>query len=156
MTGCIPYVVRSIVCKQAREGEKIKLRKPFAFRAAAVLTLAGGAVIAAPAVLHGQVLATSSHQTATATNAPLYIQLPADTNGGSGSDVSNTTPAYEILSYDFSVENPTTSRSGSSGSGGGQAKFNDLTLIKYIDSSTVQLFRSVVSGGRYKQIQLNV
>ena len=49
----------------------MKLRRQFAFRAVAVLALAGGAVVAAPAVLHDQVQATSSHQTAGPPSFPL-------------------------------------------------------------------------------------
>jgi len=136
----------------------MKLRRQFAFRAVAVLGLAGGAVVAAPAVLHDQVLATSSHQTAGNPTFPLYLQLPAaDTNGASSSTVDSATPVVEIQSYQFGVENPTTISSATGGSGGGsKVRFDELTLTKQIGSSTTQFLRSLSSGGRYKQIQLNV
>lgn len=61
----------------------------------------------------------------------------------------------EIQTYQFGVENATTV-SSTGGTSSGKVRFDELTLTKRIDSSTIQFFRSLTSGGRYKQIQLNV
>ncbi|MDQ2745418.1 MAG: type VI secretion system tube protein Hcp [Chloroflexota bacterium] len=134
----------------------MKLRRQFAFRAVAVLALAGGAVVAAPAVLHDQVQATSSHQT-TSSSAPLIVQLPAstDTNGDSNSAVDPSTPSYAISAYTFGVENPTTI-SSTGGASSGKAKFDNFTITEPVGTYSIQYFKSLASGGHYRQIAINV
>jgi len=113
-------------------------------------------VVAAPAVLHDQVLATSSHQTATS-SAPIIVQLPAsnDTNGGSTSAVDANTPAYAISSYSFGVENPATI-SSTGGTSSGRAKFDNFTITEPVGTYSIQYFNSLTSGGHYNQIAINV
>lgn len=134
----------------------MKLGRQFAFRAVAVLALAGGAVVAAPAVLHDQVQATSSHQT-TNSSAPLIVQLPPsnDPYGGSNSVVDSNTPTHAISAYSFGVENPVTT-SGTGGSGQGKAKLDDFIITEPVGTYSIQYSKSLTAGGRYNQIAISV
>jgi type VI secretion system Hcp family effector len=64
--------------------------------------------------------------------------------------------AFEIKEFNFDVENPATVGSGTSGAGGGKAKFNDFNITKTTDKSSPQFFRNMVAGAHYKKVTLSM
>lgn len=53
-------------------------------------------------------------------------------------------------------ENPATIGSASSGSGQGKAKLDDFTITEPVGTYSIQYFKSLTSGGHYRQIAINV
>jgi type VI secretion system secreted protein Hcp len=64
--------------------------------------------------------------------------------------------AFEISSWSFAIENPTTIGSGTSGAGSGKAKFNEFTIKKLVDSASPYFFRNCVAGAHYKKVVLEM
>jgi type VI secretion system secreted protein Hcp len=54
--------------------------------------------------------------------------------------------AIDVESYSWSVENPTTIGSATSGAGAGKAKFNEFTITKKIDEASPLLFKQMSTG----------
>jgi type VI secretion system Hcp family effector len=71
-------------------------------------------------------------------------------------DDDSTTVAFEIKDFSFSVENPTTIGSATSGAGAGKIKFNEFTITKRIDKASPVLFKSCASGEHYKKVTLQM
>jgi type VI secretion system secreted protein Hcp len=65
-------------------------------------------------------------------------------------------PAFEISSWSFAIENPTTIGSGTSGAGSGKAKFNEFSIKKTTDSASPAFFRNCVAGAHYKKVTLEM
>jgi type VI secretion system secreted protein Hcp len=60
----------------------------------------------------------------------------------------------EIKSFDYSVENPTTIGSATSGAGAGKAKFNDLEIEKNVDQTSPQVFQALAAGQHYNGVEI--
>ena len=64
--------------------------------------------------------------------------------------------AIELISFDWSAENPVTIGSASGGSGAGKAKLNRLTVEKRVDSASAALFQRLASGAHIPSMELFV
>jgi len=62
--------------------------------------------------------------------------------------------AFEIKDFSFSVENPTTVGSGTSGAGAGKAKFNEFEITKQTDRASPVFFTNCVAGIHYDKVYL--
>jgi type VI secretion system secreted protein Hcp len=62
--------------------------------------------------------------------------------------------AFEIKDWSFSVENPTTIGSATSGAGSGKAKFNEFTIKKTTDSASPALFVDIGTGSHFNKVVL--
>src|SRR5215207_5063911 len=62
------------------------------------------------------------------------------------STVGKTTDAIAVQSFEWGVENTTTIGSTSGGAGTGKAQFNELTVVKNVDSTSPALFQRVGTG----------
>ncbi len=58
-------------------------------------------------------------------------------------------PAFEIKDFTFSVENPTTIGSATSGAGGGKTKFNEFTITKDVSADSPNLLATLTKGLHY-------
>jgi len=65
-------------------------------------------------------------------------------------------PAFEINTWSFAIENPTTIGSATSGAGGGKAKLNEFSIKKIIDSASPAFFKNCVAGAHYKKVTLEM
>jgi type VI protein secretion system component Hcp len=65
-------------------------------------------------------------------------------------------PAFEINTWSFGIENPTSIGSATSGAGSGKAKLNEFTIKKVIDSASPAFFRNCVAGAHYKKVTLEM
>jgi type VI secretion system secreted protein Hcp len=73
---------------------------------------------------------------------------------GGTDDDAKTNGAFEIKDFSFSVENPSTIGSATSGAGAGKAKFNEFEITKTTDRASPQFFKNCVAGIHYKKVQL--
>jgi len=64
--------------------------------------------------------------------------------------------AFEVQSFSFGIENPTTIGSQSGGAGAGKAKFSEMTLLKKVDSASAALFRACGAGDHFTRMMLAV
>src|SRR5262249_33750958 len=62
--------------------------------------------------------------------------------------------AFEIKDFSFSVENPSTIGSATSGAGAGKAKFNEFEITKTTDSASPTFFKNCVAGVHYGKVTL--
>jgi type VI secretion system secreted protein Hcp len=67
-----------------------------------------------------------------------------------------TVKAFEVQSFSFGIENPTSLGSASGGAGTGKAKFSEMTLLKKVDSASPALFRTCATGEHYTKMVLAV
>ena len=61
---------------------------------------------------------------------------------------------FEIDSFSFGVENPTTIGSATGGAGAGKAKFNEFHVMKSTDKASPVLFLKCASGAHLKEAVL--
>jgi type VI secretion system secreted protein Hcp len=61
-----------------------------------------------------------------------------------------------VNAVDFSVENPTTIGSTSTGAGAGKAKFNAIKVSKHVDSASPALFQALTTGAHFPVVKLFV
>ena len=64
--------------------------------------------------------------------------------------------ALEVLSFNFSVAQAETSGSGSTGAGAGKAKFEDFTIEKFVDMSSVPLYVACAAGAHFPTVMLAI
>ena len=64
--------------------------------------------------------------------------------------------AIDLISFDWSAENPTTVGSATGGAGTGKAKLNRLTVEKRVDSASAALFQRMASGLHFPSMELFV
>jgi type VI secretion system secreted protein Hcp len=62
--------------------------------------------------------------------------------------------AFELKDFSFSIENPTTIGSATSGAGAGKAKFNEFEITKTTDSASPMFFKNCVAGIHYGKVFL--
>lgn len=65
-------------------------------------------------------------------------------------------PAFEISTWSFGIENPTSIGSATGGAGSGKAKLNEFTIKKVIDQASPAFFRNCVAGAHYKKVVLEM
>jgi type VI secretion system secreted protein Hcp len=64
--------------------------------------------------------------------------------------------ALELLSISFGISQAETTGSGTTGSGAGKAKFEEFTIEKYVDLSSVPLYQACVAGAHYPSVMLAI
>ena len=64
--------------------------------------------------------------------------------------------AIELISFDWSAENPASIGSASGGAGTGKAKLNRLTVEKRVDSASAALFQRIATGAHFPSMELFV
>ena len=64
--------------------------------------------------------------------------------------------AIELISFDWSAENPATVGSATGGAGAGKAKLNQLTVEKRVDSASAALFLRMAAGAHFPSMELFV
>jgi type VI secretion system secreted protein Hcp len=62
--------------------------------------------------------------------------------------------AFEIKDFSFSIENPSTIGSATSGAGAGKAKFNEFEITKTTDKASPIFFTNCVAGIHYGKVSL--
>ncbi len=62
--------------------------------------------------------------------------------------------ALEILSFSFGVSQAETSGSGSTGAGAGKAKFDEFTIEKAVDLSSVPIYGACTAGAHFPSVML--
>src|SRR5207244_3640932 len=65
-------------------------------------------------------------------------------------------PAFEIKDFSFSVENPTTIGSATSGAGAGKIKFSEFTIKKTTDSASPAFFKNCCAGAHYQKVTIEM
>ena len=63
---------------------------------------------------------------------------------------------FEIKSFSFGVENPTTIGSATGGAGAGKIKFNEFTIKKTSDSASPFFFLNAATGAHYKTVTIQM
>ena len=63
---------------------------------------------------------------------------------------------FEIKSWSFGVENPTTIGSATGGAGAGKIKFNEFQITKKSDSASPSFFLSAATGSHYKTVTIEM
>ncbi len=64
--------------------------------------------------------------------------------------------ALEVLSLSFGVSQAETSGSGSTGAGAGKAKFDEFTIEKAVDLSSVPIYGACTAGAHFPSVMLAV
>ena len=62
----------------------------------------------------------------------------------------------EMLAWSWGLSNTTSIGSATAGAGSGKAHFQDLSLTKYIDSSSNALMKACVTGAHYPEATLTI
>lgn len=65
------------------------------------------------------------------------------------------TPAIDVLAWGFGISNSGTAHLGG-GAGSGKSNFQDITITKYVDSSTHALMKAVATGEHFKSASLHI
>jgi type VI secretion system secreted protein Hcp len=64
--------------------------------------------------------------------------------------------ALEVMSFSFGVSQAETSGSGSTGAGAGKAKFEEISIEKAVDLSSVPLYNACTAGAHFPSVMLVV
>jgi type VI protein secretion system component Hcp len=76
--------------------------------------------------------------------------------GESTDSVFSTLKALELKSFDFSLENPNTVSSGTTGAGAGKAKFGVFSVKKDVDKASTPLFQCCACGAHFPSVCLAI
>ena len=69
---------------------------------------------------------------------------------------SSSKKALELLSFNFGVSQAETSGSGTTGASAGRAKFEDFTISKWVDQSSVPLYNACAAGAHFPTVMLAI
>jgi type VI secretion system secreted protein Hcp len=69
---------------------------------------------------------------------------------------SSSKKALELLSFNFGVSQAETSGSGTTGASAGRAKFEDFTITKWVDQSSVPLYNACAAGAHFPTVMLAI
>jgi len=64
--------------------------------------------------------------------------------------------ALEVISFNFGVSQAETTSSGSTGASAGKAKFEDFTITKWVDKSSVPLYNACAAGAHFPTVMLAI
>src|SRR5580692_460624 len=95
-----------------------------------------------------------------------FIWFPSPATGGNLSGKStqpegettdkffSTKKALECLSVSFGITQAETTGSGGTGSGGGKVKFDEISIEKFVDLSSVPLYQACCAGAHFPAVML--
>jgi len=64
--------------------------------------------------------------------------------------------ALEVLSFGFGVSQAETSGSGTTGAGAGKSKFEEFTIEKFVDLSSVPIYNACTAGAHFPSVMLAI
>jgi len=64
--------------------------------------------------------------------------------------------AFELLSFGFGVSQAETAGSGSTGAGAGKAKFDEFSIEKNVDLSSVPLYNACTAGAHFPSVMMAI
>jgi type VI secretion system secreted protein Hcp len=95
-------------------------------------------------------------QSATQPLAIMFAPPPAAGQTGESGHGHAHNHAFEIKDFSFSIENPTTIGSATSGAGAGKIKSNEFTITKTIDSASPVFFKDCCAGTHYDKVIIDM